>query len=153
MARPAKRRSNQLNSDNDDASSQPPAAPCGLSELASPSPSPVASFSSDKENHSVQKDQGRSGAKQPSSTMAPSSTSRGGTATSANKRRKLDERDGRCNGSMDPSQTALEKEKAHTDNKRYYDPEQSMDERRLVRRGFRDLAREVAGQYAPCFSS
>ena len=52
--------------------------------------------------------------------------------------------------SASPARVALAHEKAHVDDKKYYDPEQPMAERRAVRRGFRDLARELAdarGEY------
>ena len=98
----------------------------------------------------------------------PTPSSREGDGPSASKRRRLNRgtsstrtasadpeepeasRSPSTSRSPSPARVALQREKANVDNKKYYDPEQPMSERRAVRRGFRDLARDLAdsrGEY------
>lgn len=58
-----------------------------------------------------------------------------------NKRRKLSERD-----APNASQIAHERELKELGNSQFYDPDQDMDERRAVRKGIRDLSKELAGE-------
>ena len=58
----------------------------------------------------------------------------------SSKKRKLGARN-----ALNASQTAHERELAEVGDRRFYDPDQSMDERRAVRKDFRDLSRELTG--------
>ena len=58
----------------------------------------------------------------------------------SSKKRKLGERNVR-----NACHTAHERELAEMGDRRFYDPDQSMDERRAVRKDFRDLSRELTG--------
>ena len=107
------------------------------------SPSPAASFSSDKENHGVTStssgdSHGKSRAMPPPKLPTPGSAESIGPHS--NKRRRLGERD-----APNASQAALEHELSEIEDRRYYDPDQPMEERRAYRRGIRDLARELMG--------
>ena len=102
---------------------------------ASLSPSPAASFSSDKENHAVNTQSarnanGKSTAMPPPSKL-PTPNSAEPEASRANKRRRLSERD-----APNAPDTAL------------YDPDQNIDERRAIRKDYRDLSRELTGMPA-----
>ena len=57
-----------------------------------------------------------------------------------NKRRRLSER-----SAPNASQMAHERELRELGNTQFYDPEQDMDERRAVRKGIRDLSKELTG--------
>lgn len=93
-------------------------------------PSPSASFYSDKENRiSPTRRHSDKGKALMSAQEGP------------NKRRKLE---GRI--VLEPSQVAFQRVKDGVDNKAYYDPDQPMAERRAVRKGIRELAKELAGQ-------
>ena len=111
--------------------------------LNSLSPSPAASFSSDKENRQAQADEARQNTGK-AKNMPPPQMS---TPNSPNhdlprssKKRKLGERN-----APNASQTAHERELAEVGDRRFYDPDQSMDERRAVRKDFRNLSRELTG--------
>ena len=108
--------------------------------LDSPSPSPAASFSSDKENR-VGSRQSHAKNKTMPPPRLPTPVSGESASPHANKRRRLGER-GAPNASQAVHGRALE---MVTDTQ-YYDPDQPMEERRAVRKGIRDLARELAGQ-------
>ena len=105
----------------------------------STSPSSAVSFSSDKENRASLTRHAKGKGRATLDSPTPSSVDR--PTTHSNKRRKLAERT-----NLDPSQVAFQKQKDQVDDKRYYDPEQPMEERRAVRKSIRDLARELAGQ-------
>ena len=60
----------------------------------------------------------------------------------ANKRRRLGERDAPNN----VSQAVFQRELDEVDDTKYYDPDQPIEERRIVRKGIRDLFRELAGK-------
>ena len=96
---------------------------------------PANSFSSDKENHISTL--GNAGAHAKSTRPATKLQS---TPSSSSKRRKLADRTG-----LEPSQAALQKELEYIEDTQYYDPEQPIRERRAVRKGIRDLARDLAG--------
>lgn len=111
--------------------------------LNSLSPSPAASFSSDKENRQAQADQTRQNngiAKDMAPPQMPTPSSANYDSARSSKKRKLGERN-----APNASQTAYEKELAEVGDRRFYDPDQSMDERRAVRKDFRDLSRELTG--------
>lgn len=126
--------------------------PTRVSTMGSPSPSVAASFSSDKENHTAATDSARqinrrtsamSPQKLPTPTSAePPSSPRSG------KRRRLGERE-----APNPSQRAHERELQESGNARYYDPDQSMEERRAVRKDIRDLSKELNGERLAAFGS
>lgn len=112
--------------------------------LESLSPSPAASFSSDKENRQASADTSRQGkgrgrAMEPPQLPTPSSGDQEGPRS--NKRRKLSERD-----APNATQAAHARELAEEEDKQYYDPNQSIEERRAVRKDFRDLSRELTGR-------
>lgn len=112
-------------------------------DLNSLSPSPAASFSSDKENQKSQSDNARRNtgkAKNMPPPREPTSSSANYDSPRSSKKRKLGERN-----AANASQTAHERELAGVGDRRFYDPDQSMDERRAVRKDFRDLSRELTG--------
>ena len=107
------------------------------------SPSPAASFSSDKENRKSQAEGSRPGkgkGRELQLPHLPSPTSKEDDAPRTNKRRKLSERD-----VPNATQTAHANHLAEIGDSRYYDPDQSMSERRALRKDFRDLSRELTG--------
>lgn len=109
--------------------------------LNSLSPSPAASFSSDKENRRAQADEaqpinGKTKNMPPPQMPTPGSANY--DSPRASRKRKLGERN-----APNASQTAHERELAEAGDRRFYDPDQSMDERRAVRKDFRDLSREL----------
>lgn len=103
------------------------------------SPSPAASFSSDKENRQTSAT-GKSKRMLPPKLPTPA-LAENGTPRSA-KRRKL----GEC-GLPNASQVAHEGELEKLGHAQFYDPNQSMAERRAVRKGIRDLSKELTGRY------
>ncbi len=114
-----------------------------ISNVASLSPSPTASFSSDKENRanvtsSVYKSNGKSKAMPP--PKLPTPTSAEPATPRASKRRKLAERNVPI-----PSQMAHQQQLEALGDREYYDPDQSMEERRGIRKEIRDLSRELNG--------
>ena len=114
-----------------------------VTNVASLSPSPAASFSSDKENRadgnsSARKNNGKSKAMPPPKLPTPSSTEP--ATPRASKRRKLSER-----GIPNASQMAHQKQLEALGDREYYDPDQSMEERRGIRKEIRDLSRELNG--------
>ncbi|KAI9793725.1 MAG: nuclear protein [Peltula sp. TS41687] len=119
-------------------------------DLATLSPSsPEASDSSDKENHGRRNKGAAAQEKDPKSrpTMTtttpglrtpnsnPSTTPR---ATAGRKRRF-----GESDAMPSARDLAHERELAEVADTKYYDPDQDMEERRMVRKGFRDLTREL----------
>ncbi len=110
--------------------------------LSSLSPSPAAS--SDKENRQTKADdktrQNTDRAKNMPPPQIPSSSSANYDPPRSSKKRKLGERN-----VPNASQTVHERELADVGDRRFYDPDQSMDERRAVRKDFRDLSRELTG--------
>ncbi|KAL8694115.1 MAG: hypothetical protein Q9218_001168 [Villophora microphyllina] len=109
--------------------------------IGSLSPSPAASFSSDKENRETPARDSRlvnGKSKQMPPPKLPTPTSVEDGTPRSNKRRKLSER-----GVPNASQVAHEKELDKLGHNQYYDPNQSMAERRAVRKGIRDLSKEL----------
>ena len=107
------------------------------------SPSPAASFSSDKENRQGQDDRTLSNngkAKNMAPPSIPTPSSANFDSPRSSKKRKLGERN-----APNASQSAHERQLAKVGDRRFYDPDQSMDERRAVRKDFRDLSRELTG--------
>ena len=107
------------------------------------SPSPASSFSSDKENRQSQADNTQQHTER-AKNMPPPQISTTSLASHdlprSSKKRKFGERN-----APNASQTAHERQLAEVGDRRFYDPEQSMDERRAVRRDLRDLSRELTG--------
>lgn len=139
------RRANFLFSEDDDneldgSARQPSGRVNGIGSL---SPSPAASFSSDKENRVIPTGSPRSTsgtAKQMPPPKLPTPASAEDGTPRSNKRRKLSER-----ALPNASQVAHEKELDKLGHAQYYDPNQSMAERRAVRKGIRDLSKELTG--------
>ena len=106
------------------------------------SPSPAASFSSDKENREAQAESSRQKGKGRAMTPPhlPSPATAEDEAPRPSKRRKLSERD-----VPNATQTAHENALAGISDARYYDPDQSIEERRALRKDFRDLSKELTG--------
>lgn len=104
----------------------------------SPSPSPSVSFS-DKENRVTPRT---------ASTRKGKSTSMGppqrpmSESSRPQKRRKLSQRDSLPNTTQMTHPKRLEE----AGDTRYYDPNQSMAERRAVRKEYRDLTRDLTGK-------
>jgi len=113
-----------------------------------------ASFSSDKENRSApsRRVNGAGNVKRGMGNDVPvpsrSSSRVDDGAPGFNKRRKLGGRGGNA-PTLEPSQVALNKTLGRVDDLRYYDPDQPIAERREVRKGIRDLSRNLAGTRAP----
>lgn len=74
----------------------------------------------------------------PTPTSVDSDTSR------ANKRRRLGERD-----APNATQLAHQRQLEGAVDTRYYDPDQSIEERRVIRKGLRDLTKELHGSLPP----
>lgn len=111
----------------------------GRADVASLSPSPTASFSSDKENRSAAQLSARQKSK--SASMAPPQRPTPESSVRPSKKRKLAERD-----PPTASQAAYQKQLAQAEDTRYYDPNQSIEERRAVRKEYRELARDLTGE-------
>ena len=125
------------------ASTRPP-----LPSQPSLSPSPAASFSSDKENRtSAPRGEKRKEHAKEVARSVPMSGSPA-TASSANKRRRLTDRDG---GPL-ASQAVHRRQLQDANDTDFYDPDQNIDERRTVRKGIRDLAKELNGMW-PAYAS
>ena len=104
------------------------------------SPSPSISFGSDKENRgSTVRDKGKGRVMGPPETPASeATTSRRGT------KRKLGSRDQPVNATQALHDRNLEQ----VTNKDLYDPEQDIDERRHIRKSYRDLSSNLTGKLA-----
>lgn len=113
--------------------------------IGSLSPSPAASFSSDKENHSATPGPTRRAGRRASAMSPqklPTPTSAEPPSPRSSKRRRLGERD-----APNQSQIAHETELQESGSAQFYDPDQSMEERRAVRKGIRDLSKELNGEH------
>ncbi|KAL8641376.1 MAG: hypothetical protein Q9228_001807 [Teloschistes exilis] len=108
-----------------------------INGIGSLSPSPAASFSSDKENRVIPARSNGISKQMPPPKLPTPASAEDGTPRS-NKRRKLGERT-----LPNASQVAHEKELDKLGHNQYYDPNQSMAERRAVRKGIRDLSKEL----------
>lgn len=133
--------------DEDDQSSSAVVQPGTArgANLGSMSPSPAASFSSDKENRGSASESAAHQANGKSKAMGPPKLPTPASAEAlsprANKRRRLGER-----AAPNASQMAHERELRELGNTQFYDPDQDMDERRAVRKGLRDLSKELTGR-------
>lgn len=138
------RRANLSPPDEDEDEQAVRRRPNRISTTGPLSPSPAASFSSDKENREAEAEpsghiNGKSKAMPPPKLPSPNSAEP--SSPKSNKRRRLCERD-----VPNASQIAHEKELERLGNTQYYDPDQSMEERRAVRKGIRDLSKELNGE-------
>ncbi|KAK3166912.1 hypothetical protein OEA41_010037 [Lepraria neglecta] len=117
----------------------------GHVNIDSLSPSPAASFSSDKENREAQAESSRQKGKGRAMTPPhlPSPATAEDEAPRPSKRRKLSDRD-----VPNATQTAHENALAGISDARYYDPDQSIEERRALRKDFRDLSKELTDSRA-----
>jgi non-structural maintenance of chromosomes element 4 len=122
----------------EDLSSQPARR---VTSESSVRPSPAPSTSSDKENYHAS----RSGSrieKGRSATARMSVQAEGsGSAISSRKRKLQDVR-------PQPSQTRHRRELEERVDKEFYDPDQDEEERRAVRKGMRDLNKELNGSHS-----
>lgn len=112
--------------------------------LASLSPSPAASFSSDKENRQDTANVSRQAhgkAKAMAPPEIPTPTSGDSDASRSNKRRRL----GECDA-PNATQLAHQRQLEGAVDTRYYDPDQSIEERRAIRKGLRELTKELHGR-------
>lgn len=106
------------------------------------SPSPAASFSSDKENRGVSATgtgKGKARSMAPPSKL-PTPDSAGPASERASKRRRISERD-----ALNATEAALEQRLDLAGDASVYDPDQSIEERRVIRKDYRDLSRELTG--------
>ncbi|KAL8828134.1 MAG: hypothetical protein Q9191_002764 [Dirinaria sp. TL-2023a] len=102
--------------------------------------SPAASFSSDKENRSTARSRpsnGKSRAMPPPSKL-PTPVLEEPTSGRASKRRRLSERD-----APNATQAAHQKRLEEAGDRSVYDPDQTIEERRAIRKEYRDLSREL----------
>ena len=130
-------------SDNDDNNALTRQSNGRVANPGSPSPSPAASFSSDKENRRVSSSRpanGKSRAMPPPSKL-PTPDSTEPPSERATKRRRLSERD-----APNATQAAHEKRLDSAGDTSVYDPDQSIEERRAIRKDYRDLSRELTGR-------
>lgn len=119
----------------------------GRVSLEALSPSPTASFSSDKENRQASARASRLSKEKGgaiNSPQLPTPTPGAEVQPRSSKRRKLSERD-----APNASQATHARRLAEAGDTEYYDPEQSIVERRAVRKDFRDLSRELIGMSLP----
>ena len=122
----------------------------GRVSLESLSPSPAASFSSDKENRETPATKSRQD-KVKNRSMPPPHLPSPALADSdelrSSKRRKLDEQ-----GAPNATQTTHDNRLAEVGDTEFYDPEQSIEQRRAIRRDFRDLSKELTGMQVNAFA-
>ncbi|KAL9098230.1 MAG: hypothetical protein Q9163_006074 [Psora crenata] len=112
----------------------------GSVALESQSASPAASFASDKENCSVSSPRHEKGG-----SMGPPQTPESERATpQTGRKRKVWERD----DSPDAPEEVHPQRLGAAGIAQYYDPEQDIDERRKVRKDYRDLSRELTDSRA-----
>ena len=107
------------------------------------SPSPATSFSSDKENRVINPTRNANGKARamPPPSKVPTTNSAEAEATRASKRRRLSERD--APDAPDASFAAAADQPANTS---LYDPDQNINERRAIRKEYRDLSRVLTGR-------
>lgn len=148
MARRA-RLTNDVEQDQDvNATFNPIRGDEGRVNSQSLSPSPAASFSSDKENRQTPAGasrQAKSKRKSVETPRASTSTMRDQDATQSSKRRRLSERN-----TLNASQATHARQLDEVTEKEFYDPEQEIGERRAVRKEFRDLSKELTGRLVHC---
>ena len=105
------------------------------------SPTPSISFSSDKENRP------NAGARQKS--MAPPNRTLTETPARSSRKRKLADRE----APIDPTQSRRQEALAKVTDKTQYDPEQSLEERREIRKDYRELYKGLTGELSKCASN
>ncbi|KAL6718851.1 hypothetical protein ACLMJK_003085 [Lecanora helva] len=143
MARRARLSTSQENDEQADTTAKTARRDQEHVNVGSLSPSPTASFSSDKENRQTPAPNSRQG-KGKIRDMGPPQLPTPEIETSrSTKRRKLSQRD-----APNATQTTHAKHLADVANTDFYDPEQSIAERRAVRKDFRDLSRELTDSRA-----
>ncbi|KAI9845744.1 MAG: nuclear protein [Sclerophora amabilis] len=145
MARSARLESSQEEEDDDLYSSSPirrDGPTVHATRNPALSPSPAVSLSSDKENRSTssvnQQQRGKGKVVMAPSSIQTVSPSRPENAQSS-KRRRLADRDGPPQDVQSDHDDGLEE----TIDLEYYNPDQDMNERRAVRKGLRDLTRDL----------
>ena len=79
-------------------------------------------------------------ARAPTASKLPTPTSAEDSTPRTNKRRRVENRDAAMG-----SQSVHERELEEAADTQFYDPDQSMEERRAVRKGLRDLTRDLNG--------
>ena len=139
--------SSPLDQDDEDLYSGPPASrskrPIVVRSRTVPSPSPTNSISSDKENRGSGRLAQTTRAESNKAMPPPARSIQNGVVSErAEKRRRLADRD----GSPLNSQVTHERELEDVIDSQYYDPDQDMDERRAIRKGLRDLNRDLNGR-------
>ena len=112
----------------------------GHSDLHSLSPSPAASFSSDKENRQRSAPQSKGKSKAMAPPKARTVTHSDHEEARSSKRRRISERE-----VPNASQATHARQLQDVADRDYYDPEQNIEERRAVRKDFRDLSKELTG--------
>lgn len=121
-----------------------PASPAvGSSDGTAFSPSP--SFSSDKENRTSAR---RLDKRKPGHLTSESTQHSQAMADASNKRRRLSEK----GGPDRQSQAAPRRQPRHIQDTDLYDPDQDPEERRKIRKGFRDLVTNLNGVMRPKFA-
>ena len=100
------------------------------------SPSPAASFGSDKENRLTPQQPGKRRTMGPPELPTPEQS-----ASRASLKRKAGSRD----APMSATQALHQRNLDRVSEKDFYDPGQSIDERRVLRKRYRDLSRELTG--------
>ncbi|KAI9684786.1 MAG: nuclear protein [Trizodia sp. TS-e1964] len=103
------------------------------------SPSPSASFSSDKENHDASRQERAKSKGKMAPPNLPTPVSETSSALRMGKRRRVD--DGYSQALA--TQLAHERELDEVVDTQFYDPDQDVEERRDVRKGLRDLSRDL----------
>lgn len=93
---------------------------------------------SDKENRASSRRDSRTEKRKQGQTMAPGQPTP--SSNSANKRRRLAERTANTQLA-----TQSQSRRSQVTDKDFYDPDQDEDERRRIRKGLRDLSRELHG--------
>ena len=138
-------RENHANHGGTSASSMRQSSSRTPRHAASLSPSPAASFSSDKENREDVADmsrQGKGNDRAPPLSKFPTPTSVEPATPRTNKRRRLEDRDVPMS-----SQAVHQRELEEAADTQYYDPDQAPEERRAVRKALRDLTRDLNGMF------
>ena len=107
--------------------------------VAHASPSPTVSFGSDKENRSV--NAGRDG-KRRTTGLSEATPGSDRSSSRPSLKRKLADRDTPLNA----TQRLHQQELAEAGDDELYDPDQSMGERRALRKDYRDLSKDLTGR-------
>jgi non-structural maintenance of chromosomes element 4 len=135
MARLREPSSSADDADQPDQLFSPPAR--RVTSESSIRPSPVPSVSSDKENRHASKRQPQADKRKAGAVAMSERSESSGAAVS--RKRKLQE------ARSQPSQARFRRELEERVDKDFYDPDQDEDERRAVRKGMRELNKELNG--------